>query len=166
MTLRPVLSATLALCLGACTSDDLSAAETTSSGSSSSSSETTAVPTTGPDLTTSSTGDPSTGDPTSSSSTGEPPPDTTCSDVLDCLPNCLMDSDPAGCLAMCADGLPADEAMNAIGLALCIGQGCFESGACSLDTLQDPLCLACIGFGLVNQTAPGCEDQAKACKGR
>jgi hypothetical protein len=160
-----VLPATLALCLGACTSDDLAAAETTSS--SSSSSETTAVPTTGtPDLTTSSTGDPTTGAATTSSSTGEPPPDTTCSDVLDCLPNCLMDSDPAGCLGMCADGLPPDEAMNAIGLALCIGQGCFESGACSLETLQDPLCLACIGFGLINQTAPGCEDQADACKGR
>ena len=63
-----------------------------------------------------------------------------------------------------ANGLPPDQAANAIGLGLCIGMGCFESGACSIDTLQDPLCLACIGFGLVNQTAPGCEDQAEACK--
>lgn len=168
VTLRPglCLAACLAACFvaGACTSDDLFAAEASTS---SSSSETTATPTTGaPDPSTSSSGDPSTSEPGSSSSasTGEPPPEKTCSDVLDCLPMCLADPDLAGCLGMCANGLPPDQAANAIGLALCIGMGCFESGACTVDTLQDPLCLACIGFGLVNQTAPGCEDQAEACK--
>jgi len=167
VTLRPglCLVACLVVCLvaSACTSDDLFADASTSS-SSSSSSETTATPTTGaPDPSTSSSGDPSTSEGSEgSSSTGEPPP--TCSDVLECLPMCLADPDPAGCLGMCANGLPPDQAANAIGLGLCIGMGCFESGACSIDTLQDPLCLACIGFGLVNQTAPGCEDQAEACK--
>lgn len=166
MTLRPVLSATLALSLGACTSDDLLAAGSTSSGSSSSSSDTTAVPTTGaPDLSTSSTGDPSTGEPTTTATTGEPPPETTCGDLIDCLPGCLMDPDPVTCLGMCTQGLPPDQAMNAIALGLCIGQGCFESGACSLDMIQDPICLACIGFGLVSKNPPGCEDQADACNG-
>ncbi len=167
VTLRPVLSATLALSLGACTSDDLFAAGSTSSGSSSSSSDTTAVPTTGaPDLSTSSTGDPTTGAPTTTSeTTGEPPPETTCGDLIDCLPGCLMDPDPVTCLGMCTQGLPPDQAMNAIALGLCIGQGCFESGACSLDMIQDPICLACIGFGLVSKNPPGCEDQADACNG-
>lgn len=164
MTLRPVLSATLALSLGACTSDDLVAAGSTTSGSSSSSSDTTAVPTTGaPDLSTSSSGDPSTDEPTTTATTGEPPPETTCGDLIDCLPGCLMDPDPVTCLGMCTQGLPPDQAMNAIALGLCIGQGCFESGACSLDMIQDPICLACIGFGLVSKNPPGCEDQADAC---
>lgn len=166
MTLRPVLSATLALCLGACTSDDLNFADATSS--SSSSSDTTAVPTTGvPDPTTSSSGDPTTGEPdptTGDPTTGEPPP--TCGELLECLPGCLMDPDPAGCLGMCTEGLQPEQAADAIALGLCIGQGCFESGACSLETIMDPLCLACIGFGLISENPPGCEAQSDACNGR
>jgi hypothetical protein len=136
------------------------------SSSSSSSSETTAVPTTGaPDPSTSSSGDPTTGEPPVDT-TGELPPETTCGDLIDCLPKCLMDPDIAGCLGMCTQGLPPEEAMNAIALGLCIGQGCFESGACSLDTIQDPICIACLGFGLISKKPAGCEDQADACNGR
>lgn len=164
VTLRLALPASLALGLAACTSDDLFAAASTGSSSSSSSSETTAAPTTGaPDPSTSSSGDPTTGEPPVIT-TGEPPPETTCGDLIDCLPKCLMDPDIAGCLGMCTQGLPPEEAMNAIALGLCIGQGCFEAGACSLETIQDPACIACLGFGLISKKPPGCEDEAEACQ--
>lgn len=166
MTLRLVFPASLALGLAACTSDDLFSAASTGSSSSSSSSETTAVPTTDlPDPSTSSSGDPTTGEPPVIT-TGDPPPETTCGDLIDCLPKCLMDPDIAGCLGMCTQGLEPEAAMNAIALGVCIGTGCFESGACTLETIQETACIACLGFGLLSPKPPGCEDEAEACQGR
>ena len=168
---RIVVSACLVLGAGlACNSDDLFLDE----GSSSSSGEpaTTGTPTTG-SVGSTSTADPTTGDFTttgagsSSTSTGsdettEAPPEQTCRDVLMCVGECALMLDPA-CFQMCAAGLQPDEAAKAAALGLCVGQGCFTSGACSPDTLMDPACLACIGFGILSPKPPGCEAEAEAC---
>jgi hypothetical protein len=162
---RLVLSACLVSGAGlACNSDDLFAASSTGGVL-----ETTGTPTTGaPDPTTGSTtiaettGDDTSGFITTGDSTTELPPEQTCRDVLNCVGMCALTLDPA-CFQMCTEGLDPDEAMKAIALGACIGQGCFTSGACSLDTLQDPLCLACIGFGILDKNPPGCEEQAEAC---
>ena len=165
-----MLRARLVLLVGfgaafACNSDDTGAvleASSTSTGDpgSSSSSSSTGVPTTtgdGSSSSTTTTGDPTTGDPT----TGEP--EQTCRDVLMCFSECALTLDLT-CFQGCAGNLPPEEGMKALALGSCIVQGCFGSGACSVDTLQDPLCLACIGFGLLSDSTPGCEDQADDCK--
>jgi len=167
---RLVVSACLVLGAGlACNSDDLFLGE----GSSSSSGEpATGAPTTGP-VGSTSTGDFTTADFTtgaaesSSTTTGSDettgaPPEQTCRDVLMCVGECALMLDPA-CFQMCAAGLQPDEAAKAAALGLCIGQGCFESGTCSPDTLMDPACLACIGFGILSPKPPGCEAEAEAC---
>ena len=169
---RLVVSACLVLGAGlACNSDDLFLDE----GSSSSTGEpaTTGTPTTGP-VGSTSTADPTTGDFTttgagssSTTSTGsdettEVPPEQTCRDVLMCVGECALMLDPA-CFQMCAAGLQPDEAAKAAALGLCVGQGCFASGTCSPDTLMDPACLACIGFGILTPKPPGCEAEAEAC---
>lgn len=163
-----MLRARLVLLVGlgaalACNSDDTGAiagSSTSTGGStstgepdSSSSSSSTGIPTT--------TGgeSSSTGDPT----TGEPPPEQTCRDVLMCVSQCALSLD-LECFQACAGDLPPEEGMKALALGACIVQGCFGSGACSPETLQDPLCLACIGFGLLSDSSPGCEEQAADCK--
>ncbi len=159
---RLVLSACLVPGAGlACSSDDLNFGGSTSTGAPDSS---TGVPTTGEPETGSSstTGEASTGPGSSSDETTEAPPEQTCEDVLMCVGQCALTLDPA-CFQMCAEGLQPGEAMKAIELALCVGMGCFESEACTPETLQDPLCLACIGFGILNKNPPGCERQAEAC---
>lgn len=141
----------------ACNSDDLFGAEpatTTGDETTGTSTGTTAEPTTGEPTTT--------GDLTTGTSTGEPPPDTSCDEFLACLGPCALSADVM-CILGCTEGLPPDEAMKVGDLLVCIGQGCFESGACTQDTLQDPICLACLAFGLMNKHPPGCEDQADAC---
>ncbi len=147
----------------ACVSDDLGAlgVVATSTGEATTTTglttmvepETTMVPTTTDVSTSTST---TTDDPT----TGADPP--TCREVLDCLPGCLTNMDPA-CFQMCTEDLPPDAAIDLALLGLCIGGSCFESGACSFETLQDPLCLACIGFQLLAPVPKGCEDEAMAC---
>lgn len=152
--------ALLALVLGlaACTSDDLRGADSASSTgpeSTSSSSSSTGEPTT--------TGSSSSsGSSSGSSSTGAPPADTTCDEFLQCLGPCALNFD-LQCILDCADGLPPDEAAKVGQLIGCVGLGCFESGACTPETLQDPLCLACLGLGLLNPNPPGCEAEADAC---
>ena len=66
-----------------------------------------------------------------------------------------------------ADALTAHssgEGMKVLALGSCVVQACFESGACSVDTLQDPLCLACIGLGLLSESFKGCEEQGADCQ--
>lgn len=141
----------------ACNSDatfDVDLSTSTGAETTGTSTGTTAIPT---------TGDITTGDGTSSSSTtGEPPPETSCDEFFACLGPCALSADLM-CIFDCAQGLPPDEAMKVGGLLVCVGQICFESGACTQDTLQDPICLACIAFGLMNPKPPGCEDEAAAC---
>ena len=162
-----VLSASLVLGAGlACNSDDLYAVEGSSStgaaatssgepttgepGTSSTSSSSDASSSTGP----ADTGDAATSEP--------PPPQQTCEEVLMCVGECALTLDPA-CFQMCAEGLEAEEASKAFDLLLCVGSGCFESEACTPETLQEPLCLACLGFGILNKNPPGCEEEADAC---
>lgn len=160
-----VLSASLALGAGlACNSDDLYAVDSSSSTgalASSSGEPTTGEPGTGSTSsstdTSSSTGPAETGD----DSTSEPPQQT-CEEVLMCVGECALTLDPA-CFQMCAEGLEAEEASKAFDLLLCVGSGCFESEACTPETLQEPLCLACLGFGILNKNPPGCEEEADAC---
>lgn len=145
----------------ACNSDDTGAVvepstSTTTGDLGSSGSSSTGVPTTTGESSSSSTGDPTTGDPTTGA------PEQTCRDVLMCFSSCALTLDLA-CFQDCAGNLPPEEGMKALALGSCIVQGCFGSGACSVDTLQDPLCLACIGFGLLSDSTPGCEEQAADC---
>lgn len=163
-----MLRARLVLLVGlgaalACNSDDTGAAPGSSSTGEpgSSSSGTTLAPTSTGDTSTgssSTTVDPTTGDPT----TGTPEPEQTCRDVLMCFTECAVSLDPA-CFQACTGNLPPEEGMKALALGACVVQGCFGSGACTVDTLQDPLCLACIGIGLLSNSTPGCEEQADAC---
>ena len=99
---------------------------------------------------------------TGSDETTDIPPPQTCRDVLMCVGECALTLDVA-CFQMCAEGLQPDEAAKAAQLGLCVGQNCFESGACSPDTLMDPACLACIGIGILSPKPPGCEAEAEAC---
>jgi len=148
----------------ACNSDDtgaLTEASSTSTGEPGSSSSSTGVPTTTGGESSSSTGDPTTS--TTTGATTELPPEQTCRDALTCFQGCAVSLDLA-CFQSCAEGLPPEEGMKALGLGSCVVQGCFEAGGCSLETLQDPLCLACIGFGLLSESPKGCEEQAEACK--
>lgn len=166
---RLVVSACLILGAGlACNSDDLFLGEGSSS-TGEPATGTTGTPTTGPvgsTTTDSTTGFETTGGESSSTTSGdettEAPPEQTCRDVLMCVGGCALMLDPA-CFQMCAEGLQPDEAMKAAQLGLCVGQLCFESGACSPDTLMDPACLACIGFGILSPNPPGCEAEAEAC---
>jgi hypothetical protein len=160
---RLALSACLLLGAGlACNSDDLyfdEAASTSTTG-------TTGTPTT--DAGSTSTGDATTGttgadDSSSGDETTEVPPEQTCRDVLMCVGECALTLDLA-CFQMCAEGLPPDEAAKAVQLGLCVGGSCFESGACSPDTLMEPKCLGCIFIGILSPNPPGCEDQAAACE--
>jgi hypothetical protein len=152
----------LFLGLLACNSDALyDSAEPESTGEPASTGGSTGTPTTGePGSTGTSTGaDTSTG----GGSTGEPPPpEKTCEDFLNCIGPCALTMDPM-CFADCADGLSPEALPQLAGLGICVGGGCFESGACSLQTLQDPACLLCLGLGLLNPNPPGCEEQAAAC---
>jgi len=167
---RLVVSACLILGPGlACNSDDLFLGEGSSSTGEPATTTTTGTPTTGPVGSTSTTDATTIFETTGgeSSSTGgdettETPPQQTCRDVLMCVGGCALMLDPA-CFQMCAEGLQPEEAMKAGQLGLCIGQLCFESGACSPDTLMDPACLACIGFGILSPNPPGCEAEAEAC---
>jgi hypothetical protein len=159
---RLALSACLLLGAGlACNSDDLDFVEagSTSTGEP----DTTGTPTTGAGSTT--TGDFTTGAAESSSGDGttEAPPEQTCRDVLMCVGQCALTLDLA-CFQMCAEGLQPDEAAKAAQLGLCVGSSCFESGACSPDTLMDPKCLGCIFIGILSPNPPGCEEQAAACE--
>lgn len=149
----------LALALHACNSDDTEQwpPETTSTGGTTTT--TTGPPTTG-ELTTTTTTTSTTGAPT----TGEPPaPPPTCKDVLDCVLPCLLGGLDFECAAACADGLPPGEAAEILQLGLCVGTACFESGACSTEDLMSPVCLACIGFLLMDSSPEGCEAEAEAC---
>lgn len=154
----------VSLGLLACNSDVLlDSAGPTSTGEPESTSSSTGVPTTG-EPGTSTTGATSTtgGD----STTGEPPPpEKTCEDFLDCLGPCALSADPE-CIVGCGEGLAPDELLKVGQLVACVGGGCFESGACTPDTLQDPICLACLGLGLLNPNPPGCEAEADACSMR
>lgn len=163
-----MLRARLVLLVGlgaafACNSDDTGAvveASSTSTGEPGSSSST-GVPTT-----TGGEGSSSTGDPTTSTTTGattELPPEQTCRDVLMCFTDCALTLDLA-CFQGCAGDLPPEEGMKALALGSCVVQACFESGACSVETLQDPLCLACIGLGLLSDSFKGCEEQGADCQ--
>lgn len=163
MLCRPSLFA-LGVVLFACNSDDQFGATEPpgTTGELSTSTSTTDPPTTGDPTTTTtttttttSTGpDPTTGEP--------PPPPPTCEDLLDCVLPCALQFD-LECAQMCADGLPAEEATEAFQLGLCVGMACFESGACSTDDLMNPVCLACIGFLLMDDSPAGCEAEAEAC---
>ena len=154
---RLVVSACLILGPGlACNSDDLFLGEGSSSTGEPATTTTTGTPTTGP------VGSTSTTDATTIFETTETPPQQTCRDVLMCVGGCALMLDPA-CFQLCAEGLQPEEAMKAGQLGLCIGQLCFESGACSPDALMDPACLACIGFGILSPNPPGCEAEAEAC---
>ncbi len=170
MLLRLALSACLVLGAGlACNSDDLDQDPTLPS---SGAPDTTGTPTTGAIDPT--TGDPTTGDPTTGgaeSSTGTtgapttgepPPPPQSCRDILMCVGMCALTLDPA-CFTQCAEGLDPQEAAKAVALGVCIGQGCFESGVCTTDTLMEPACLACVALGVLDLHPDGCEDQADAC---
>lgn len=142
----------------ACNSDaslDLDPTTSTGDETTGTSTGTTAVPTTG-EVTTTTGVDETTG------TTAAPPPDTSCDEFLACLGPCALSADIM-CILGCTEGLPPDEAAKVGQLLVCVGQVCFDSGACSPDTLQDPICLACIAFGLMNKHPPGCEEQADAC---
>ena len=163
---RLVLLVGLGGAMIACNSDDTSAlteGTSTSTGDLGSSTSSTGVPTTTGSESSSTTGDlihETTGDSTTEPTTGEP--EQSCRDVLMCFSSCALTLDLA-CFQDCAGNLPPEEGMKALALGSCIVQGCFESEACSVDTLQDPLCLACIGFGLLSDSSPGCEEQAADC---
>jgi hypothetical protein len=147
----------LVLCAAlACNSDDPFAAEESTGGGTTT---TGAVDPTTSGASSTSTGD----DPTTTgdeSSTGAPGP--TCRDILMCVGMCALTLD-LQCFQGCADGLDPEEGQKALELGVCIAGACFESGACTPQTLQDPLCLACIGLGVLGNAPPGCEDQADAC---
>jgi hypothetical protein len=130
--------------LGACNSDDTGAiteGSSTSTGDLGSSTSSTGVPTTTGSESSTSTGliHETTGDSTTEPTTGEP--EQSCRDVLMCFTDCALTLDLA-CFQGCAEGLPPEEGMKALALGSCIVQGCFGTGACSVETLQDPLCLA------------------------
>lgn len=153
----------VSLGLFACNSDALFASagpESTGEPESTGGSTAVIVPTTGEPGSTGSTGGTSTGGDT----TGEPPPDKTCEDFLECLGPCALSAD-LECIAACGTDLPPEELAKLAMLGLCVGGNCFESGTCTLDTLQDPACLACLALGLLNPNPPGCEAQAEACSG-
>lgn len=155
----------VATALLACNSDDLGVLdEPDSTGSAGSSTSTTAPPTTGELSTTTTTTGTTTGeDPTDGGSTTaapEPPP--TCGELLDCVLPCALSLD-LGCAQKCAQGLDPGEAIEAFQLGLCVGMACFESGACSTENLTDPICLACIGFLIMDDKPKGCEAEAEAC---
>jgi hypothetical protein len=158
---RLVLLVGLGGALG-CNSDDTGAAPTSTSTGDPGSSTTSAPTSTGDTSTGTSTGtstttvDPTTGDPTTGA------PDQTCSDALMCFTGCAVSLDLA-CFQACTDNLPPEEGMKALALGACVVQGCFTSEACTVDTLQDPLCLACIGIGLLSKSDPNCKEQADAC---
>lgn len=151
----------LVFALHACNSDDLGLDATQSSTTGSSTSSTTAPPTTG-DLTTTTTTGTSTTTTTGDLTTGEPPAAPTCKELLDCVLPCVLMFD-LECAQMCADGLAPEEATEAFELGLCVGMACFETGACSTENLTDPVCLACIGFLLMDDMPEGCEAEAEAC---
>lgn len=150
----------LVFALPACNSDDLGLGTTGTTGDPGTSTSTTAPPTTG-DLTTGTT---TTSTTTTGVTTGEPPAPPTCDELLDCVLPCALGFD-LECAQMCADGLPPEEANKAFELALCVGMACFDSMACSADNLMDPVCLACIGFLLMDDSPKGCEAEAEACAG-
>lgn len=150
----------------ACNSDDLLGGldlpATTGTSTTTSTSE---PPTTG-DITTTTTTTSTGADTTTggSSTTLAPEPPPTCDELLDCVLPCALQFD-LECAQMCADGLEGEEAGKAFELAICVGQQCFETEACSTDNLMDPVCLACIGFLLMDDTPAGCEAEAQACAG-
>ncbi|MCY1063063.1 hypothetical protein [Nannocystis sp. SCPEA4] len=151
----------------ACNSDDLLGGldvPDTTGTSTTTTTSTTEPPTTG-DITTTTT---STGADTTttggSSTTLAPEPPPTCEELLDCVLPCALQFD-LECAQMCADGLSGEEAGKAFELGLCVGQQCFETEACSTDNLMDPVCLACIGFLLMDDSPAGCEAEAEACAG-
>lgn len=161
-----LLALVVAPCLGfACNSDDLLGGldlpdTTTTSGSTSTTEPpTTADPTTSGTGTT--TGADTTGD-LSTSTTAAPEPPPTCDELLDCVLPCALMFD-LECAQACAEGLPAEEATKAFELGLCVGQACFETEACTTENLMDPVCLACIGFLLMDDSPAGCEAEAAAC---
>jgi hypothetical protein len=162
-----MLRARLVLLVGlgaavACNSDDTGAVVEPTTGSSSTGepgSSSTGTPTSTGDASSSSSS--STGDPTTGgSSTGAP--EQSCRDVLMCFASCAVSLDPA-CFQACAGNLPPEEGMKALALGSCVVQTCFMTMACTVDTLQDPLCLACIGLGLISESFEGCEEQGAAC---
>lgn len=162
-----LLALVVAPCIStACNSDDLlggldqpdttstSTGTTTTTGEPPTTGElTTTTTTTGGDTTTTTGG---------SSTTLAPEPPPTCDELLDCVLPCALSLD-LECAQMCADGLSPEEAGKAFELALCVGMSCFESEACTADTLMDPVCLACIGFLLMDDSPAGCEAEAEAC---
>ncbi|PCC66440.1 hypothetical protein SAMN02745121_00796 [Nannocystis exedens] len=163
-----LLALVVAPCIStACNSDDLLGGldqpDTTSTGTGTTT--TTGEPPTTGELTTTTTttsgGDTTTG---ASSTTLAPEPPPTCDELLDCVLPCALGFD-LECAQMCADGLSAEEAGKAFDLALCVGMACFESEACTTETLMDPVCLACIGFLLMDDNPAGCEAEAEACAG-
>ena len=164
-----MLRARLVLLVGlgaafACNSDDTGAVVEASSTSTGGTSTSTGLPTTTGGERSSSTGDPSTTTTgTTTGATTEAPPEQTCRDVLMCFTDCALTLDLA-CFQGCAGDLPPEEGMKALALGSCVVQACFESGACSVDTLQDPLCLACIGLGLLSESFKGCEEQGADCQ--
>jgi len=99
---------------------------------------------------------------TTSDATTDIPPPQTCRDVLMCVGECALTLD-IECFQACGAGLQPDEAAKAAQLGLCVGQNCFESGACTPETLMEPACLACIGIGILSPKPPGCEAEAEAC---
>ena len=156
-------SLVLGLGLLACNSDDLPAQATGAGPDSTGAATSTGDPTTTGTTALPTTGDPTTGSFVADTSTGEPPPEVTCRDVLECVGPCAFMLDPA-CFQGCAEGLTPEEVAKIAALGLCVGQNCFEAGSCTLDTLQDPACLACIGLGILIPSPPGCEEQAEACQ--
>ncbi|MDC0719407.1 hypothetical protein [Nannocystis bainbridge] len=157
----------LVACIGAaCNSDDLlGGADLPATTSTSTTTTTTGEPPTTGELTTTTTtttgGDTTTG---ASSTTLAPEPPPTCDELLDCVLPCALGLD-LECAQACADGLSPEEAGKAFELALCVGQACFETEACTTENLMDPVCLACIGFLLMDDSPAGCEAEAEACAG-
>jgi hypothetical protein len=149
----------LVFALHACNSDDLGLDATAATTTTTTGTSTTAPPTTG-EFTTTTTSTTTTT--TTGLTTGEPPAAPTCKELLDCVLPCALMFD-LECAQMCAEGLPPEEANEAFELGLCVGMACFESGACSTDNLMDPVCLACIGFLLMDDMPEGCEAEAQAC---
>ncbi|WAS98318.1 hypothetical protein [Nannocystis punicea] len=160
-----LLALVVAICISsACNSDDLLGGldqPDTTSTSTGTTTTTGEPPTTGELTTTTTTtgGDTTTG---GSSTTLAPEPPPTCGELLDCVLPCALSFD-LECAQMCADGLSPEEAGEAFELALCVGMSCFESEACTTETLMDPVCLACIGFLLMDDNPAGCEAEAEAC---
>lgn len=110
-----------------------------------------------PDPTSDSTGDDSDIEP------DEPPPPT-CREILECLANCLSQGGTLDCLGTCSEGAEPAETQAAAALMGCLARTCIQSGACTLDALDDPNCLTCIGLGLVVPVPTGCEEEAAACQ--